>query len=83
MDVFAAIANDVHAEPGCEFYALHKTGDRVVLVEKWTDDHALDVHRTAPSLLKLRAETADLVAEPWDIEFLTPLPLGDPAKGAL
>ena len=43
----------------------------------------IDVHRTAPSLLKLRAETADLVSEPWDIKFLTPLPLGDETKGAL
>ena len=83
IDVFASIASDVHAEPGCELYALHESNDKVVLIEKWTNDKDLEVHRTAPSLLKLRSETGDLVAEPWDIKFLTALPLGDSSKGAL
>lgn len=82
-DAFSAIIPAVHDEPGCELYALHRNADKLVMIEKWADAETLAAHGRAPALATLGAGLSDLVAEPMQLLILEPVPVGDPAKGAL
>ncbi len=44
---FAPIIEEVHGEPGCEQYELFASlqdPDKLVLLERWTDQATLDAH---------------------------------------
>jgi quinol monooxygenase YgiN len=64
LRVFEARCVEVRQEPGCEQYEIFQSGndpDRLVLLERWSDQAALDVHlevnRTRPPFPpELRAE---------------------------
>ncbi|NIH83008.1 putative quinol monooxygenase [Amycolatopsis viridis] len=76
----------VHAEPGCERYALHRASSSpttFVMVEKWASGQALRVHGKGPALAELGKTLDGLLAKPMDLQILTPLPDGDPQLGAL
>ncbi len=73
----------VHDEPGCELYALHRSGDTYVFVEQWADADALKAHGTAPAIGTLFAEIGEHLTGSPDIKMLNPVPAGDPAKGRL
>ncbi|MFT4043713.1 MAG: putative quinol monooxygenase [Gordonia sp. (in: high G+C Gram-positive bacteria)] len=76
----------VHAEPGCELYALHEaTGDGtdLVMIERWESAQALAVHGKAPALAELGAAIGDLLAAPLDVRTFTAVAAGDAAKGTL
>ena len=48
----------VHAEDGCELYALHEKDDRLVMVEQWSGPEALAVHSKAAALAALGPKLA-------------------------
>jgi quinol monooxygenase YgiN len=73
----------VHAEPGCELYALHEGDGSFVMVERWESPEALKVHGRAEALTTLGGVIADKLAAPLDVRRLSPVPAGEPAKGAL
>jgi quinol monooxygenase YgiN len=77
----------VHAEPGCERYALHEAlheGDgQFVMVERWESADALRIHGKAEALTMLGAQLADKLAAPLDVRRLSAVPAGDPGKGTL
>ena len=73
----------VHAEPGCELYALHEADGEFVLVERWESADALRVHGRAEALTTLGGQLAGKVAGAPDVKRLTPVPAGDAAKGAV
>jgi quinol monooxygenase YgiN len=73
----------VHAEPGCELYSLHQTGDTFVFIEQWADADALKVHGTAPAIGVLFGAIGEHLSGAPDIKMLEPVPAGDPAKGQL
>jgi quinol monooxygenase YgiN len=73
----------VHAEPGCELYALHEGTGRFVMVERWESADALAVHGKAEALRSLGAALAGKVAGPPEVRRLTAVPAGDPGKGTL
>ncbi|MFG2845834.1 putative quinol monooxygenase [Kitasatospora sp. NPDC048296] len=73
----------VHAENGCELYAVHAGTDRVTVVEKWADQAALDAHGAGAPLAAIAAATTDALAEPLDIAVMEPFPAGGEAKGLL
>lgn len=76
----------VHGEPGCERYALHRdtrTPSKFVMLEKWASGPALGAHGKGAALTELTAALDGLLAEPLDVQVLTPLPDGDRALGAL
>jgi quinol monooxygenase YgiN len=73
----------VHDEDGCELYALHRGPDRLVFIEKWRDQPALDGHRTAKNVQTLRQRLSDLGIGVGDVQVLEGIPLGDSDKGAL
>ncbi|MCA0144621.1 putative quinol monooxygenase [Blastococcus sp. LR1] len=80
--VLAAVPQ-VHAEPGCEKYALHEADGVFVMVERWESREALKAHGKAEALTNLGAAIGDKLAAPLDVRYLTAVPAGDPEKGAI
>jgi quinol monooxygenase YgiN len=67
-----------HAEAGCELYALHESGDEIVIIEKWADMASLDLHANGEPLRAMRRALKGLV-ELKRSEVLDPLPIGGAA----
>ena len=82
-EALLAAVPKVHAEPGCELYAVHEGDDQFVMVERWESPEALKVHGKGEALTTLGGLLADKLAAPPDVRRLTPVPAGDAAKGAL
>jgi len=87
-EVIAALEKakeSVHAaEDGCLLYALHEGPDgRLVMIEKYTDQAAVDAHVAGSGLATLSAALKGKLAAPMDIQVLTPHPAGSAEKGAL
>jgi quinol monooxygenase YgiN len=82
-DIMTAAVEEVHAEPGCQLYSLHQTGETFVFVEQWADEEALKVHSSAPAIGKLFTAAGEHLAGAPDIKMLQPVPAGDPGKGQL
>ena len=80
--ILAAVPK-VHAEPGCELYALHEGKGHFVLIERWESPEALKAHGAAEALTTLGSVLADKLAGPLDVRRLTAVPAGDAAKGAV
>ena len=73
----------VHAEPGCELYALHEGDGEFVMVERWADTDALREHGKAEALTTLGGQLAGKVAAPPEVKRLAAVPAGDADKGAV
>jgi quinol monooxygenase YgiN len=73
----------VHAEDGCDLYALHEGPDRFVLIEQWTSDQALSAHANAQPLADLRARLAGKIIGDLDIQLMTAVPAGTEEQGSL
>jgi quinol monooxygenase YgiN len=82
-DALLTAVPKVHAEPGCELYAVHEGNGQFVLVERWETPEALKVHGRAEALTTLGGQLADKLAAPLDVRRLAPVPAGEAAKGAL
>ena len=85
---FDAAMAPTHAEEGCHTYALHRDNNdpnHLVLIEHWRAQADLELHMQTPHLAALMAAAGDstIWARPTTFAFLSPLGLGDPAKGAL
>ncbi|MFC7304543.1 putative quinol monooxygenase [Streptomyces monticola] len=79
-------AAEVHAEPGCARWALHRrTGSagHFVMVEKWESKEALAAHGKAPALAGIGRVLKDALEGPADVVVYDALPAGDAGKGAL
>lgn len=73
-----------HAEDGgCLLFALHEGPDRLVMIEKWSSDEALDAHLAGPAIAELQQRIRGLTDGPPDIIRLQPHPAGTAAQGAL
>ncbi len=73
----------VHAEQGCELYAIHDAPDgSIVMIEKWTTAEDLDAHTEGDVVAELRPALEGLLAEAVRVVRLDPLPVGD-GRGAL
>lgn len=81
---FEATIPAVHAEDGCELYAIHEHPDgSIVMMEKWSSTDLLDAHAASEATSALRAATIPLcVAEPV-VTLLRPLPAGTEFQGTL
>jgi len=80
---FTAAIPQVHAEDGCELYAMHQTSDRLIMIEKWASREALGTHSTGPALAALNPQLVGKVSQPAEVIVLDAVPAGQPAKGAL
>lgn len=83
-DAIVRAIPQVHAEPGCELYALHEAHDgSFVMIERWESAEALAAHAKGDVLRAMGAELAGEVTGPSEVRRLTPVPAGDAGKGAL
>jgi quinol monooxygenase YgiN len=73
----------VHAEDGCELYALHERADRLVMVEQWSSEQALAEHSRGAALAELGGRLAGRTTGAPDVVVLAAVPAGDTAKGRL
>lgn len=73
----------VHTEDGCELYALHEGGDRLVMVEKWASREALEAHLGAPEFGEFGRQLRPLVSQPTDVQVLRPHPAGTARQGTV
>lgn len=82
---FEAAEETVHAsEEGCLLYALHEAPDgKLVMIEKYADQAAVDTHRSGAGLAALIKALDGKLAAPMDVQVLAPHPAGSAAKGAL
>jgi quinol monooxygenase YgiN len=80
-----AMVEAVHAnDEGCVLYALHDIpGDRTRLVclEKWSSQEALEAHAARPHVAALT--DVEALDGPPEVTVLQPLGYGDPVKGTL
>ena len=72
----------VHAESGCEKYALHRGRDKVVLIEKWADRDSLKAHGSGAAIAAVGAAIDGLVDGAPDVVRLEPVLVGG-AEGAI
>ena len=73
--VMSEVAATSNEEEGCLSYVVHadkNDGDRLVVVERWASQEALDNHFRLPHTQKV-AENIDALAEPPQIYFCDPL----------
>jgi quinol monooxygenase YgiN len=82
-EALLAAVPKVHAEPGCELYALHEGNGEFVMIERWESREALKAHGSAEALTTLGGELADKLAGGLDVRRLTAVPAGDADKGAV
>lgn len=80
---FTATIPPVHAEDGCELYALHQGKDRLVMIEKWASRAALATHSQGAALTALNPQLAGKLTGPPEVIVLDAVPAGDAAKGEL
>jgi|SRR3712207_772791 len=74
----------VHAEDGCELYAIHDApGDQIYMLEKWTSTELLDAHGSGPAVARLQELTRGLTAAEVQVIRMHPIPAGTPAQGLL
>lgn len=70
----------VHAESGCEVYAIHDAGDTIVMIEKWADQASFESHRDGEASRRMAASVGPFLAKPVHIESMKPLPVGADGK---
>ena len=80
---FTETIPQVHAEDGCELYALHQAEDRLIMVEKWASREALATHSKGAALAGMNPKLAGKVAGRPEVIVLDAVPAGEPGKGAL
>jgi quinol monooxygenase YgiN len=79
-----AVTPEVHAEEGCELYALHEeVGGRLVFIEKWTTRELWQEHTRAPSVFGLTARLEGALEKPVEVWEMSGHPVGDPVLGSL
>jgi quinol monooxygenase YgiN len=75
---------DVHAEAGCELYALHEdTEGHLVLIEKWTTRELWQEHLTLEPVKRSRASLEGLLESATEVVEMYAIPVGDSRQGAL
>jgi quinol monooxygenase YgiN len=80
---FTATIPAVHAEDGCELYALHRAEDRLIMIERWASAEALAVHSKGAALAALGPQLRGKVSGAPEVIVSHAVPAGDPAKGQL
>ncbi|WAC66876.1 antibiotic biosynthesis monooxygenase [Agrococcus sp. SL85] len=74
----------VHEEAGCNLYAIQEAPGGVIwMVEHWDSAALLDAHGAGEPVADLNAALDGLLVAPVEVIRLTPIPIGDPHKGAV
>jgi quinol monooxygenase YgiN len=83
LDAFGAASPLVHQEKGCELYAVHTDGKRVVVVERWTELADLQTHSEGAAIGELNRLNAGHLEGPAEVLVTENVPIGDPRKGTI
>ena len=83
VNAFAVASPKVHAEAGCELYALHHDADQVIMIERWATQADLAAHASGAAITELNGLLADHVAGASDVSVLENVQLGDSVKGTI
>jgi quinol monooxygenase YgiN len=74
----------VHDEEGCLLYAIQEAPDgAIVMIEKWESAELLDAHGSSSAVAAAGGALGRALSGPVEVTRLAPIPIGDPAKGAL
>jgi len=74
----------VHAEEGCELYAIHDAPqDQIYMLEKWSSADLLDAHSRGSAVARLQELTHGLTAGDVQVIPMHPIPAGTPSQGLL
>ncbi|MGC5076573.1 putative quinol monooxygenase [Agrococcus sp. DT81.2] len=74
----------VHAEEGCNLYAINEAEDgTIAMIEHWDSAELLDAHGAAEPVADFNAELEGLLASPVEVTRYTPIPIGDARKGVV
>lgn len=82
-DILTKTIAEVHREPGCQLYSLHRSDNTFVFIEQWADAEALKTHGTAPAVTGMFTALRDHLDGPPEMKLLQPVPAGDATKGQL
>ena len=82
-EAFLAAVPEVHAEAGCERYAIQEDEEGFVFLERWESEEARLAHEAGEPFLAMMAAANGDLAGPPAVRVLDLLPAGDPAKGQL
>ena len=83
-EALLAAVPQVHAEPGCERYALHAARDgSLVVIEQWASPRTLAAHGEGEPFTELSRQLEGELAGTSELQVLSPVPTGHDAKGAL
>lgn len=75
---------EVHEEPGCQLYAIHKAPNgQIIMIEKWDSAELLDAHGAGEAVRRLNTSLEGLLQEPVDVTRLAPMPAGTAHQGEL
>lgn len=83
VDAFAAVSPLVHAEGGCELYALHHDADQVIMIERWASAADLAAHAAGAPITELNARLAGHIDGAAEVSVLENVPLGETIKGTI
>lgn len=83
LDAFAAVTPLVHQEQGCELYAAHTDGEKVIMVERWTTSDDLDAHAQGQPIVELKRLIGDATDAPDDVRVLQNVAFGEPRKATI
>jgi quinol monooxygenase YgiN len=84
LEAFRIAIPLVHAEPGCLLYSINEAPDGTfVMIEKWESAELLDAHGVSPAMAAAREVFGRVLTAPVAVTRLTPVPIGDPGKGAV
>lgn len=73
----------VHAERGCERYALHEAPDKLVMIERWADQEAIQGHLQGAPFQELHAALEGKLDGELQVMVLSPHPAGTAEQGAI
>jgi quinol monooxygenase YgiN len=79
----ASLVSSAHAERGVELFALLEGEHDLIILQKWTDQAAIDAHIAAPLSVELRHRLASKLQEVPTHTYLTPIPVGNGPLGSI
>lgn len=77
IELFAALTEHTHTEPGNLFYLVHRSlpePRRFFLYEQYTDQSSLDAHRASPYFVQNVTNGLFNILEKREAEIYEPLP---------
>lgn len=74
----------VHAEAGCNLYAIQEAEDgTIAMIEHWDSAALLDAHGAGDPVAEFTEELSGLLTSPVEVTRYRPIPVGDARKGVV